>query len=68
MIFVLIRKLLLILLTHVFTLVASKLVEKMLASVYKFGKYFVTTFYANLGVILNNYSFSLVYEIQVLNT
>ena len=49
-----------------YTTVALKLVKKLPASVNKFGKYFVRKFYANLGVILNNYCFSLVFENHVL--
>ena len=41
------------------TTVASKLFEKLPAIVNKFGKSFVTKCYANLGMTLNNYSFSL---------
>ena len=49
-----------------YTNVASMLVKKLPPSVNRFGKSFVTSFYARLGVVPNSYSFSLVTENQIL--
>ena len=48
------------------TTVASKLVERLPASVNKFGKSFVNSFNRNKGVALDSYSFSVVSENKVL--
>lgn len=48
-----------------YTTVAAKLVEKLLAGIHRYGKDFVNKYYADKGVILNNFSFSLVTENKV---
>ena len=49
-----------------YTTVASKLVEKLPKSLYRYGRQFVLTFYSQKGVIPNNFSFSIMSENQIL--
>ena len=49
-----------------YTTVASKLVEKLPRSLYRYGKKFVFDFYFQKGVISNNFSFSIMSENQIL--
>ena len=49
-----------------YTTVASKLVEKLPRSLYRYGKNFVSDFYSQKGVIPKNFSFSVMSENQIL--
>ena len=48
-----------------YTTVASKLVEKLTKSLYRYGRNFVFNFYTQKGVTPNNFSFSIMSEDQI---